>query len=411
MPKRVAPRMGDEGSAIGSQIWRIRDVELDERLLELRIGGVVTRIEPKPLGIFMALLRHAQRVVTPREIAALVWPGRVVSEPVIAQAVARLRRSLGPQQDLIRTVHGWGYRLSELPEGSQPDARGGMHDFRAGADHPTRRGWSLVEPHAGFDGCGWLAEHRDSGIRRIVLHLHRAQEISTATREVEEHGALYGSRLEGLFCHALDWNLDATRGPCFVEYPANLTALPDWIGMQGGISQFTTRDRLELVARVCERIAMAHAHRIHFGRLNPSAVLIGAHGLDAPVTYLPGAMQRIRALSPRLYCPEWTGHEALYLAPELRAGGEASASSDSFSLGLMLLQTVAGDWSLLPLPGWERRVTDRGVVALVAAATRLDPAQRPADAAAFAKAVRLCSQTLPRKRRASPSMERETSES
>ena len=94
MGKRAIPKVGDPGAEVGTRVWRIGNIELDERLIELRVGGVEKKIEPKPLAILMLLLRNSERVITARELATKVWAGRSVSEQVIAQSIARLRAKM-----------------------------------------------------------------------------------------------------------------------------------------------------------------------------------------------------------------------------------------------------------------------------------------------------------------------------
>jgi len=51
-------------------------------------------------------------VATKEEFFGAVWPGRIVTEASLTKAVSRLREVLGDtEQTLIRTVHGYGYRL------------------------------------------------------------------------------------------------------------------------------------------------------------------------------------------------------------------------------------------------------------------------------------------------------------
>lgn len=393
MGKRLTPRVNENSPEIGSRVWRIRDIELDERLLELRVAGVEVRIEPKPLSVLMILLRHPDRLVTARELIGTVWNGRQVNEQVIAQTVARLRRALGPDHaSLVRTVHGWGYRLTQSAEGAKPTQRAGTRGgkFRSGDEHPLRRGWTLLEPLAINDAQAWLIEHSDSGLRRILLHLRRVAEIENATREISQYnGAVQGGKLDGLICHALDWNFDATRGPGLIEYPANLQALPDWIESQGGFAALSLKARLELAARVCDRLSGAHDHGVRFGRLAPSSIVVG-HGSDEPMIYLPGAMHRIHPLCARLYAGAWTGHEALYIAPELRRGEAASVAADVFSLGVMTLQLVLGDWTALPIPGWREQIEDHGLLRLIERSAACRAEERHASLRQLAAEIRDC---------------------
>jgi DNA-binding winged helix-turn-helix (wHTH) protein len=70
--------------------------------------------KPAPLGehafdLLLALIEQRQRVVSRKELADLVWPGRVVDDTRLAVQLRALRKLLGP--DLIATVPGRGYRF------------------------------------------------------------------------------------------------------------------------------------------------------------------------------------------------------------------------------------------------------------------------------------------------------------
>jgi eukaryotic-like serine/threonine-protein kinase len=92
--------------------FRFGNCALDTRTLELTVGGAVVRLERRPLELLLYLLTHAGEVVTKDELLDEVWEGRVVSESVLTKCVAKLRQGLGDEdQAIVRTVHGYGYRL------------------------------------------------------------------------------------------------------------------------------------------------------------------------------------------------------------------------------------------------------------------------------------------------------------
>jgi TolB-like protein/class 3 adenylate cyclase/Tfp pilus assembly protein PilF len=115
-PKRDPAPQGEAASAAsipaGSQVWRFANACLDESRLELRVGGVVTALEPKPLELLMFLLRRPGEVATKDQILEALWPGRLVTEASLTKCVAKLRQALGDsEQFIVRTVHGFGYRF------------------------------------------------------------------------------------------------------------------------------------------------------------------------------------------------------------------------------------------------------------------------------------------------------------
>ena len=62
------------------QIFRFGAFQLDESLLELRRGGAVIEIQPKPFFLILYLLRHRDRVVSREELMRELWPDVAVSD-------------------------------------------------------------------------------------------------------------------------------------------------------------------------------------------------------------------------------------------------------------------------------------------------------------------------------------------
>ncbi|WP_257692263.1 winged helix-turn-helix domain-containing protein, partial [Mycobacterium tuberculosis] len=94
-------------------IWRFGNVLFDEGRWQLTVGNTVVEIEPKPLEILGVLLRHAGEVVTKEELFGFLWPGVIVVEKALTNAVGKLRRAIGDQdQRMIVTVHRIGYRFT-----------------------------------------------------------------------------------------------------------------------------------------------------------------------------------------------------------------------------------------------------------------------------------------------------------
>jgi len=105
----------------GTPCWKFADALLDERTLELSVGGTVVELERKPLEVLRHLLVHAGEVVTYDQLLDAVWPGRSPGESAIKKVVGRLREVLGDADHrIITTVQGQGYRLLAPVEVQQP---------------------------------------------------------------------------------------------------------------------------------------------------------------------------------------------------------------------------------------------------------------------------------------------------
>jgi DNA-binding winged helix-turn-helix (wHTH) protein len=150
--------------------WHFAGAVLDERSLELRVNGVDTELERKPLEALLYLLQHAGEVCTKDELLAGVWPGRVLSETVLTKCIGRLREALGDQgQDIIKTVYGFGYRfIAPVQVESVPVPEPSRFDLRPGDHLPGRLLWSLVERlGVGGHGEAWRVRHDKTNEQRV----------------------------------------------------------------------------------------------------------------------------------------------------------------------------------------------------------------------------------------------------
>jgi DNA-binding winged helix-turn-helix (wHTH) protein len=60
----------------------------------LRRGGETVRLEPKAMELLVALASRPGEVVSREELLSTVWPGVVVGDEALSQAVTKLRKAL-----------------------------------------------------------------------------------------------------------------------------------------------------------------------------------------------------------------------------------------------------------------------------------------------------------------------------
>jgi TolB-like protein/DNA-binding winged helix-turn-helix (wHTH) protein/Flp pilus assembly protein TadD len=92
------------------------------------------RLEPKVIELLVHLSRRPGEVASREELLAAVWPGVVVGDETLTQAVNKLRRSLGDDAhspSYIETVSKRGYRLVASVAPLEADT--------SGPSRPTRR--------------------------------------------------------------------------------------------------------------------------------------------------------------------------------------------------------------------------------------------------------------------------------
>jgi eukaryotic-like serine/threonine-protein kinase len=386
--------------------WRLGEIELDEATLELRRRGELVAIEPKPLELLMWLLRHPGEVVTKEELFDALWTGRVVTESVLTKCVAKLRQALGDdRQALLKTVHGFGYRLmapvERLALQIAPEEPS-LAALQAGDTPPLRPNWRLVSRYEGARGENWLAEHAKSGEKRVFKFALDAAGLSQLKREVTLNRLLrdtLGPRDD--LVRVLDWNLD--ESPYFIELEhCAQGSLLDWLTAQGGAAAVPLPTRLELVAQTADALAAAHSAGVLHKDVKPRNVLIDLDAAGAPRARLgdfgSGRVldaERLQALeitrqgfTQTLAADTSTSGTWAYLAPEVVAGQPPTVQSDVYALGVMLYQMVVADLRRPLAPGWDREVDDALLREDIAAASDVDPAQRLGDAGELARRLR-----------------------
>ncbi len=138
-----------------------------------------------------------------------------------------------------------------------------------------------------------------------------------------------------------------------------------WLRGEGGVRP-SRAAALELLRRVCEPVAFAHAHGVIHRDLKPENIMVGGYGealvMDWGVAKQLGVPEPAPA-APSAAHPELTGHGAVigttrWMSPEQARGDAASVDrrSDVYALGA-LLGSVMGDDAPPPLRAMHARAT------------------------------------------------------
>ena len=120
----------------GLRRYRFQNCCLDTQTRELRLGnGSAVPLTAKAFETLHYLIQYRQRVVGKDELLAAVWPGRVVEENNLTQAISAVRRALGSgagEHRYIITVPGRGYRfIAEVQEEGEDETSTGLVDASA----------------------------------------------------------------------------------------------------------------------------------------------------------------------------------------------------------------------------------------------------------------------------------------
>jgi predicted ATPase/DNA-binding winged helix-turn-helix (wHTH) protein len=101
---------------------------------ELVHAGVPVELGGRAFDVLMALIEAEGTILAKDDLMRRVWPDRVVEENNLQVQIAALRRALGADRDLIRTVAGRGYQFAgELSASPGPPP----HDSAPAARAPT----------------------------------------------------------------------------------------------------------------------------------------------------------------------------------------------------------------------------------------------------------------------------------
>ena len=85
--------------------------KLQPQRRELLADGVAVELGGRAFEVLLALVEADGAVLGKDELIARVWPGRVVEENNLLVQIAALRKALGPDRTLVRTVARHGYQL------------------------------------------------------------------------------------------------------------------------------------------------------------------------------------------------------------------------------------------------------------------------------------------------------------
>ena len=94
-----------------SSVFEFARFKLHPQRRELLADGIPVELGGRAFDVLLALVEADGAVLGKNELIARVWPGRVVEENNLLVQIAAVRKALGPDRELLRTVAGHGYQL------------------------------------------------------------------------------------------------------------------------------------------------------------------------------------------------------------------------------------------------------------------------------------------------------------
>ncbi|MDM4772252.1 winged helix-turn-helix domain-containing protein [Solimonas sp. SE-A11] len=377
---------GGEASAWAPR-WRFAGVDFDTHSGELRVKGELVTLERKPREMLRVFLKRPGELLTKSDLLDAVWSGRIVTDGALTNCIAKLRSAIDdPEGELLQTVHGYGYRLACAVQMLPQEKSTPLPDDEPSAQRPP--GWQLERLLSRGPDIeiweAWEPQVEEAGKLRRLKLARSGRGVDLLRREVTVSRYLY-ERL-------------GTATPLPVVIEEHLEAAPFHIVLQGhadvglreAFAQFACGDiaPMDGVLRLVEAVACLHSYGVVHGALSPDSFMLARD----PVSGLRIGFAELGAAEARSGEPAAETAHVLepspYRAPELLAGAAPSLQSDTYALGVLAYQVLAGDMAHPMGPGWEARVGDVLLCQDIAAASQLDPAQRLSDAGELLRRLR-----------------------
>ncbi len=397
-----------------SRRWTFGWCEYIEISRALIVHGKRSDLKGKPLALLQLLLMHAETVVPSEKLLEMMWGNS--SRQSLTVAISKLRKAFGGEtDDIIQNVSGDGYRmavavhLEVLEELAEP-----VLHLNVDEKVPHNPAWTAVTRLGGPDtGPVWLTRNEASGEERVYKFAMNGVLLRTLQREETVAGLLRRSGAPAVSLRRLDdWNFSERPYYLAGEHVGQNLLL---FGETDEFAALSRPERVELMASLCDAVAMAHSLGVLHNDLKPSNVLVrrlqgaasyqhaagtAVHGKYALVlidfgdsTLLEEGLGSSLQVSDLDQIFDLQGHRSatlhseMYRAPELRLGRTVSVEADMFSLGIMLYQVVTGDFTHVPSAGWQQDVNDLLLEAEIARAAHRDPVARFRTAAAMAESL------------------------
>ncbi|PRB81290.1 winged helix-turn-helix domain-containing protein [Pseudomonas sp. MYb185] len=320
--------------------------EFNEAKFELRINGAPVAIERRPLVLLAKMLEHADQVVTKGELLQTVWGGRLTVENVLANATAKLRKALGENATLLVTIPRVGYRI-----------KGPVRKMEAAPDCSIIPSPQLtprqVKSNPLFTSAR-ISPPPPSSHYLDVISLNPTDEQGSFGATVDVEPEVAGTYAEDTAFHA-----------------AGGTSLDAWAGRHH-LSIMPIEHRLDLFMNLAREVSMQHSKGTVHSFLKPGNLFVSEDG-HIQIT-APGKS----VSNPVTEC-NCSDCSCFYRAPETYRNCGVSQRSDIYSLGILLYQILASDFSRPLLPDWRQDITNRSIQHTIEAATHSCPSLRPAS--------------------------------
>jgi predicted ATPase/DNA-binding winged helix-turn-helix (wHTH) protein len=149
--------------------------EIDLAGRELRLRGVPVSIGSRAFDVMQVLVQSGGTLVSKHDLMDRVWPSQVVEENALQSHICAVRKALGPDRGLLKTVFGRGYCLLGTWTTRKRHSSGDSPERSVHSNLPARVSGLVGRRHAIQQLLGLLSAHRvvtltgPGGIGKSVL--------------------------------------------------------------------------------------------------------------------------------------------------------------------------------------------------------------------------------------------------
>src|SRR6266481_241872 len=104
-------REGEMSEATANLVYACDQWEIDLGRRELRSRGIPGPLGGRAFEVVTVLVQSATELVTKDHMMERVWPGAIVGEGTLHVHISAVRKALGQDRTMLKTVSGRGYRL------------------------------------------------------------------------------------------------------------------------------------------------------------------------------------------------------------------------------------------------------------------------------------------------------------
>jgi serine/threonine protein kinase/class 3 adenylate cyclase len=269
-------------------------------------------------------------------------------------------------KDLLSPPHDSDKARRHVSAGDEP-----VLGWRPAAGQTIPNTKWILEKNLGEGGFGevWLGRHEILKNRQVFKFCFDAKRVRSLRREV----TIFRLLKEKVGNHP---NVVTIEDVFFSEPPFYIAMefveghnLRQWYDAQGNPEAIPIQTRLEIVAQIADALQAAHETGVIHRDVKPQNLLVSESKAGPQAKLADFGIGKV--LSDELLAgitksgfTDTTGTSGgqtgtqMYMAPELIAGKPATTRSDIYSLGIVLYQSLVGDFSRPLATDWEEEISD-----------------------------------------------------